>query len=109
MQDHGNALDAHAEGKPAHLREVIRRLFTLGYALFIHAGEHLRIDHAAAEQLDPSRVLAFATPLAAAEDAADLDVGAGLSEWEKAGEKARLHVRSKQRFHGVIERALQVG
>ena len=43
-----------------------------------------------------------------AENATDLHVGAGLGEREERRIKARLHARSKQRFHRVVERALQI-
>ena len=46
-------------------------------------GEHLGVDHAGAEDLEP--VVAFADPeLAAGEGAADVDLGRGLGEGEVA-------------------------
>jgi len=41
-------------------------------------------------------------------NATDLQVGAGLGKWEKRRIEARLHARSEKRFHGVVERALQI-
>jgi hypothetical protein len=67
-----------------------------------------RVDHAAAKQLNPARVLALAAAFAAAEDAADLHVCAGLGEGEEAGEEARLHRRTKEGLHRMVERAFQV-
>ena len=46
--------------------------------------------------------------LAAAEDAGDLHLGAGLGEGEERRTETRLHARAEQRFHGVVERALQI-
>jgi len=66
---HGDALDAHSEGEAADLLRIVGGLLLCG------EGEDSGIDHAAAEELDPAGVLAFAAPLATTENAADLDVG----------------------------------
>src|ERR1019366_9831062 len=73
-----NPLHAHAERKPRNLRRIV-----------VHEAVHIRIDHAAAQQLNPSAGLAVAAGTAAArgfavpEDANDLHVGARLSKWEE--------------------------
>jgi len=51
---------------------------------------------------------AVARALAAAKNATDLHVGARLGERKERRIETRLDARSKQRFHGVVERALQV-
>src|SRR5207244_4439703 len=74
VPEHRDTLDADAEGEA-------------GVALGIDAGvfEDDRVDHPAAEDLDPTGVLAEAAPAARAiglraEDAADVDLGARLDE-----------------------------
>src|ERR1035437_8587336 len=74
----GNPFHAHAEGESRNLRRIV-----------VHESVHIRIDHAAAEQLDPSAGLAVAArtavarAFAVAEDATDLHVGARLGKWEE--------------------------
>ena len=50
-------------------------------------------------------MFALATTFAAAEDAGDLDVGAGFGEGEEAGEETGFDVAAEEGLHGVIERA----
>src|ERR1700749_817849 len=57
---HGDALDAHAEGEAGDLLRIV------GGLLFRGEGEDAGIDHAAAQQLDPAGVLAFAAALPSA-------------------------------------------
>src|ERR1700677_1793390 len=71
---HCDALEPHAEGEAGDLLGVVCGLPDGS------EGEDRRVHHAAAEQLDPAGVLAFAAALAAAEDAADLHIGTGLGE-----------------------------
>ena len=84
------------------------------FGIVIDESVHIRIDHAAAQQFNPSAGLAVAAratvaiSVATAENATDLHIGAGLGEREERRIEARLHARSEQRFHGVIERALQI-
>ena len=99
---HGDALHAHAEGEAGDFFRVVGRL------LFRGEGEDRGIDHAATQQLNPSRLLALAAALASAKDATDLHVGARLGEREERGEEARFDRRTEQRLHGVVERALQI-
>ena len=74
--DHGYALDAHAEGEAGDLFGVVGVVGWVGFAAFFgDGGEDGRVDHAAAEKLDPAGVLALAAAFASAEDAGDLDVG----------------------------------
>ena len=54
-------------------------------------------------------MFALAAALASAEDAGDLDVGAGFGEGEEAGEEAGFDVGAEEGLHGVVERALEVG
>src|SRR6185503_21264096 len=88
VAEHRHALDADAEGEA-------------GVALGIDAGvlEDDGMDHAAAEDLDPSRVLAEAAASALAvglhaEDAADVDLGARLDEGEVARAEADRRLRT---------------
>jgi hypothetical protein len=87
--DHGDALDAHAEGEAGDLFGVVGVIGGVELSAFFgDRGEDGGVDHAAAEELDPAGVLALAAALAAAEDAGDLDVGGGFGEGEEAGEEA---------------------
>lgn len=76
---HGDALDAHAKGEPGKLFGIITDEF-----------EYRRIDHAGAQDFQPAAGFADAAALtvaqraaAAANDALDIDLGAGLGEWKK--------------------------
>src|SRR5580698_6160595 len=99
---HGDAFDAHAESEAGDLFGIVGRLF------FGSEGEDGGIDHAASEKLDPSGLLAFAASIASAEDAADLNVGGWLGEGKERREETCFDGRAEERFHGVVERALEV-
>src|SRR4051794_9018625 len=94
---HCDPFHAHAESKTGDYFGVIGRL------LLRREGEHGGIDHSAAQQLDPAGLLALPAAFSAAKDATDLHVGTGLGEREERGEEARLHRRSKQRLHRMVE------
>src|ERR1039458_5042859 len=74
---HGDALDAHAEGEAGDLLGVV------GGLLFRGKGKDRRVHHAAAEQFDPTRLLAFAATLSATKDATD------RSEERRVGKECR--------------------
>src|SRR5882762_3508556 len=71
-----NPFHAHAECKSRNFRRIV-----------IYEAIHIRIDHAAAQQFNPSAGLAVAArsavtyALAIAENATDLHVGARLGKW----------------------------
>ena len=67
------------------------------------------IDHAATQDLHPSRVLAEAATLAATDVAGDIHLGAGLREGEVAGTKANLRVGAKHLAGKGEQHLLQVG
>src|ERR1700722_20060058 len=90
--DHGDALDAHAEGEAGDLFGVVGVIEAEFAALRGDGGEDGGVDHAAAEELDPAGVFALAAALAVAEDTGDLDVGAGFGEGEEAGEETGFEV-----------------
>ena len=103
MAEHQGAVDAHAEGEA-------------GVALVVDAarGEHARVDHAAATPLDPALALAGAAvlhgrALAAADEAAQVDLGAGLGEREVRRPEAGVHALAEHRRGEVVEGALEVG
>src|SRR6185437_14035579 len=74
--DHGDALDAHAEGEAGDLFRVVGVVRRVELAAFFSdGGEDVRVHHAAAEQFDPAGVFALAAAFAVAEDAGDLHVG----------------------------------
>ena len=89
---HGNPLHTHAEGEAADFFRVIGRLLPRG------EGEHRGIDHAAAQQLDPSRLFALAAAPAAGEDATDLHIGRRLGEGKNEGKNRVLTLDPKNAF-----------
>src|SRR5579859_170450 len=100
IHTHGNALHAHAEGEAADLGRVV--------AVALYEFEDVRVNHAAAQQLDPPTLLADAAAFASTLEAAHGHIGAGFSEGKERREKARLHSGAEQRLHGMVERALEV-
>src|SRR6478735_6021337 len=103
VAEHQRAVDAHAE------REA-------GVAVVVDAarGEHARVDHAAAAPLDPALALAGATVvdsgvLAAADEAAQVDLGGGLGEGEVRRTEAGADPLAEHRRGEVVEGALEVG
>src|SRR5258708_18858919 len=98
-----NAFHTHAKRKARNLRGIV-----------VDESVDIRVNHAAAEQLDPAAGFAIAAgsavanASATAEDAADLYIGTGFSERKKRRIEARLHTRSEERLHGVVERAFQI-
>src|SRR5579864_789864 len=107
---HRYAVHAHAEGEAGY--------FLGGGGVIHNEIEHVGIDHAAAENFDPSSLLARAArlffrsgatlPASAADEAGDEHFGAGLCERKERWTEAGLYVRTKQRLHRMVERALQV-
>ena len=93
---------------PLILTRVIRRLASQFDALLIHRLEHRRVHHPAAQQLNPSRVLALPAALPAAEDARDLHIRTRLRERKERRKEPRLHRRTEERLHRMIQRALQI-
>jgi hypothetical protein len=78
-----DAISAHAKGKARNFLRVI--------TIILHEFEHVGIDHAAAENLNPSRLLArtarcvvwSALPAAAADDARNKQLRTRLSKWKE--------------------------
>ena len=94
---HGDALDADAEGETGVLVRVDVAVL-----------EDFAVDDAAAQHLDPAGVLAQGAALAAALKAADIDLHAGLGEGEVRGTQAGAGVLAEQLLHKGVQRALQV-
>ncbi len=94
----GDALHAHAEC-------VTSVLFRIDAASLKHVG----VDHAAAENFDPTRVFAEVATFAAAQVARNVHLGAWFGEWEVRWTQANLRLFAKHLF-GKIEQCLfQVG
>src|SRR4051794_39593120 len=51
---HGNAIDAHAEGEAADFAGVVNGVAAQLNAALVYRLKHRRVDHAAAQQLDPA-------------------------------------------------------
>src|SRR5437588_2378155 len=85
---HGDALHAHTEGEAAYVRGII--------AVVLHELENVRVNHAAAQDFDPSAHLAQAATAAATLEATNLHVGAGLGEGKERRIEARLHAGAEE-------------
>ena len=96
--EHGHALNAEAEGEAA-----------VFFAVDAAVVEHIGIDHAAAENLDPAGVLAEVAAGAAADVAGDVHLGRGFGEGEVGGAQADAHVGAEHPLGEVEERLLHVG
>src|SRR5690242_1691620 len=101
---HGEAVDAHAEGEAADLLRVV-----------IDKAVDGRIDHAGAEELDPARAFAFRAnasargiAAAAAENAGDVEFHGWLGEREIAWAKARFYARSEELLHEIFDGASEI-
>src|SRR6516162_6114352 len=81
VAQHGDALDAQAEGEAAINRRVVA-----------DAAQHTRVHHPGAAHLQPARILADAAARALAGHAINVELGAWLCEWEVAGAEADLAV-----------------
>ena len=95
--EHGRTLDAHAE------REA-------RVALRVDAAvaQHVGVDHAAAQQLEPSAVLADAAAGAVADDAGELELERRLGEGEVVGAPLQRRVRTEERSREEFEGALEI-
>src|SRR5437867_698276 len=67
--EHGDALDAHPEGPTGDF-----------FGIVADVPQHLRVDHARAEDLEPTGLLAHATAVATAQEADHVDFRRGLGE-----------------------------
>src|SRR5713226_2022235 len=101
---HGQAVDADAEGEAADFLRVV-----------IHEAVDGGIDHAGAEELDPGRAFALRTSSptggrtgSSAERAGDVKFNGRLGEREIAGPKARLHPGAKKLFYEILDGAGEV-
>ena len=76
VPEHGHALGAHAEGKAGELERIVTSV-----------AQHSRMDHAAAEDLQPAGALADGASLPGAQEALDVHLGGGFGEGKVAGRK----------------------
>src|SRR5579885_1401552 len=77
--EHGDTLHAHAEGEAA-----------IAFGIVADLAQQLGMDHAGAENFQPAGMFAEAEALAIAENAANIDLGAWLCEWEVAAAEAQV-------------------
>src|SRR5690606_29306906 len=98
VAQHGQPLQAGAEG-------------IAGVALGIDAdvAEHFRMHHAAAQHFQPAGVLADAAALAAADHAADVDLGRRLREREIGRPEPHVQVALEEVAQELRQDALEVG
>jgi hypothetical protein len=108
LEEQANVADAEAKHREALDADAEREA---GVGLGVEAAvlEHRGVNHPAAEHLHPARALAHATTAAAAEDAAHVDLGAGLDEREVARAPSRAHVRPVEPLSEGVDHALELG
>src|SRR5207247_3976249 len=105
---HRDALDAHPEGEPLHAIGVV--------AVLLDEPEHVGVDHAGAEDLDPAGALAerIAGAVgqragAAAPEAGDVNLDARFGEREEVGFEASLALGSEGRSRELLHGAREIG
>ena len=81
-----------------------------GVALGVDAArrQHVRVDHPAAEDLEPALAAAEPATLAAAQAAAHVHLGRRLREREEVRAQPDAAVRAEHLAHEVLERALEI-
>src|SRR4051794_17261692 len=96
VAQHRDPLDPDPEGEPLHALGVV--------AVGLDEAEDVGVDHAGAEDLDPALALAEVAALAAVEltgaaalEAGDVDLDAGLGEGEEVRPQAHLPVGAEDR------------
>src|SRR3954447_13574647 len=94
LAQHQHALEAEAEREPGVLLGVDADL-----------QEHVRVDHPAATELDPTRLRADATARTVTEDAGDRELGRRLGEREERREQAGLQRLAEVRADESLERS----
>ena len=97
VAQHREALDAHAEGVALPARRVDAA-----------GGQHVRVHHAAAEDLEPAGLLADAAAGAVAEHALDVDLGRRLGEREVRRPEAQAARLLEELLGEAGEHALEV-
>src|SRR5580692_4638849 len=102
--EHGEAVDAHAEGEATDFFGVV-----------VDEPVDGRIDHACTEEFDPAGAFAFraraaggACAAAAAEDAGDVELDARLGEREIAGAEAGFYPVAEELFYEILDGAGEV-
>src|SRR6478672_182465 len=97
--EHGEAIDAHAEGEATHFFRIVLNEAVDG-----------GIDHARAEKLDPAGTLAFRAgatargrAAAAAENAGDVEFDRRLGERKVARAKARLYAGAEELLQEIFD------
>src|SRR5690606_13913526 len=88
VTDGRDAVDAEAEGVAGVAFGVVTRVF-----------EDARVDHTAAEDLDPAGVFAEPAPRAGACRAGDIHLGGGLGEGEVMWPEAELNLGTEEAVH----------
>ncbi len=94
---HRDPLDAHAERPARHFLGVVADV-----------AQHVRVDHARAEDLQPSRLLAQAAAVADAHEAEDVDLRRRLRERKERRPEPDLRPRPEELAREELERALEI-
>jgi hypothetical protein len=102
--EHGQAIDAHAEGEAADFFGVV-----------VDEAVDGGIDHAGAEEFDPAGTFAFGARAAAcacaataAEDAGDVEFDTRFGEREVAGTEAGFYSGAEDLFDEVFDGASEI-
>ena len=92
-----DTLNAHAEREAADFLRIVAAHL-----------KHARMNHAAAENFEPARLLAHPAAFAAALHAGDVNLRAWLREREEAWTKPDLRLRAEHLLHELQQRSFQI-
>ena len=97
VMKHGDPLNAHSEGKARVFLRVVPDM-----------SEHLRVDHTAAEALDPPCFGTDPAPLPAANDASHVNLGTGLGKGEETWSESHRYFTAEELVDKLDEYTLEV-
>jgi hypothetical protein len=94
---HGNALNAHAEG-----------ISGINFRIIVHKTVNGRVHHAGTQDLQPAGVGTGAAALAFADHATDIHLGARLGKGKKAGPEAQGRISAEHLVYKPGQSPLEV-
>jgi len=68
--------------------------------------QHIGVDHAAGDDLNPSGVLAHTASLGIAKNTDDVEVESGLNEWVECGPEPCFHLAAHESLYQAFQRGL---
>src|SRR5215510_3791959 len=73
-----------------------------------HRLEHVRVNHTASTQLNPTRAFTYTTTSASAHVAAEIDFCRWLCKRKVRWPKSGPHIRTKHHLHKLLKRSFQI-